>query len=231
MPEVKLMEHSFSLAQTAVKGSRVCPKFSLLDLHSKASVLKEIWTHTSCRGFCVLFQPREQQPRKYTFHLMILNNLHSVVQPESFHSMSTSLFRHIYSCIIPASLYAFTSVCISWACTCLQPKRHFSPPWYKGLWQSVTHPHKSSFLHGVQQTDPQMFSFVVHGDHVKCYCFWHSQNDGQYPDQCYLNSHPLWNADPLDTTPWGHGAIPGRSNMCSQLCNIWTVEGAVWSLG
>lgn len=77
-----------------------------------------------------------------------------------------------------------------------------------------THPHKRSFLHGVQQTDPQVLSFVVHRDHVEGNCFWHSQNNGQYPDQYYLNSHPLWNSNPFDTTPRGHSTIPGRANMC-----------------
>lgn len=42
----------------------------------------------------------------------------------------------------------------------------------------AAHLHKVAVLHGVQQTDPQVFSFVVHGDHVEGYCLWHSQDDG-----------------------------------------------------
>lgn len=42
----------------------------------------------------------------------------------------------------------------------------------------TTHPHKARFLHGVQQTDPQVFTLVVHGDHVESYRLWHGQDDG-----------------------------------------------------
>lgn len=42
----------------------------------------------------------------------------------------------------------------------------------------TTDPHKATFLHGMQQTDPQVFSFVVHGNHIEGYCLWHSQDDG-----------------------------------------------------
>lgn len=40
------------------------------------------------------------------------------------------------------------------------------------------HLHEVCRLHGVQQADPQVLSFVVHGDHVEGYCFWHSEDDG-----------------------------------------------------
>lgn len=80
----------------------------------------------------------------------------------------------------------------------------------------TTHRHKTSFLHRVQQTDPQLFSFVVHGDHVEGYCLWHSEDDGQYPDQRYLDSHPLRNSNPFNTAPRGHSAIPEGANTYSQ---------------
>lgn len=65
----------------------------------------------------------------------------------------------------------------------------------------TAHPHEFGFLHGVQQADSQMFPFVVHGDHVEGYRLWHSQDDGYYPDERYLDSHPFWNSDPFDTAP------------------------------
>lgn len=92
-------------------------------------------------------------------------------------------------------------------------------PFSSKLWKAHSkrryvsaHPHKVCCLHGIQQADSQVFSFVVHGNHVKGYCFWHSEDNGYDPDECYLDSHPFWKTYSFDPAPRGHSTIPERPN-------------------
>lgn len=113
----------------------------------------------------------------------------TLIQPGGVHRMMDSM------CIFTLSM-DINSMCICipvCVCTCQYVLHaqvyslhscvnmyHFTPRWIIGLWSSVfsAHLHEVRLLHGVEQADPQMFPFVVHGDHVKGYCLWHSEDDG-----------------------------------------------------
>ena len=80
------------------------------------------------------------------------------------------------------------------------------------LWvtaRAAAYPHEGGCLHGVQKTDPEVLSFVVHGDHVEGHRLRDSQQDGEQPDEGDLDSGPLGNTDTLDTVPRGHCTVPG----------------------
>lgn len=121
--------------------------------------------------------------------------------------MSASLFQMCESVSIPSCVNTYCCLLLVCFCSVLNVRA-----------PNGTHPHEGSFLHGVQQADPQVIALVVHGDHVECHGLRHGQDDGQEPDQDDLNGHPLRNADPFDPAPRGHGAVPARSHM-------WRVNG------